>query len=159
MKKIFTGIVALAALVSSGSSWAADEVAKLAEISSPVMINQGDRYVPATAGMALKEGDQLMVLQGGKALVNYATGCEIRLGGNEILRIAATDACSAPAVAAVNAQLAPSATTSPAVVSSTTAAGWTAAQIAAFVAAGGIIVAAVDASSGSDDAPPPPISG
>jgi hypothetical protein len=73
------------------------------------MVNQGDAYVPAERGMQLNPGDQLLVLQGGEAHVNYASGCKVTLAGNELLRIAAQDACSAPAVAAVNAQVSPNA--------------------------------------------------
>ena len=79
----------------------------LSQMQSPVMVNQGDAYVPAEAGMQLNPGDQIIVLQGGQALVNYASGCRVELAGNEMLRVAAEDACSAPALAAVNAQLAP----------------------------------------------------
>lgn len=79
----------------------------LSQVQSPVMVNQGASYVPAESGMQLNPGDQLMVLQGGEALVNYASGCQVTLGGNELLRIAAEDACSAPSVAAVNAQVSP----------------------------------------------------
>jgi len=86
---------------------AGETLATLSNVQSPVMVNQGDAYVAAREGMKLGDGDQLLVMQGGAALVNYATGCELRLGGNEVLRIAATDACSAPSVAAVNAQIAP----------------------------------------------------
>ena len=81
----------------------------LSHVQSPVMVNQGDAYVPAERGMQLNPGDQLLVLQGGEAHVNYASGCKVTLAGNELLRIAAQDACSAPAVAAVNAQVSPNA--------------------------------------------------
>ena len=81
----------------------------LSHVQSPVMVNQGDAYVPAERGMQLNPGDQLLVLQGGEAHVNYASGCQVTLAGNELLRIAAEDACSAPSVAAVNAQVSPQA--------------------------------------------------
>lgn len=106
---IYKALLAAGALAVAGTVSAAETGTVLGQIQSPVMINQGDAYVPAQAGMQLNPGDQIMVLQGGQALVNYASGCRVELGGNEILRIAAEDACSAPAVAAVNAQVSPNA--------------------------------------------------
>jgi hypothetical protein len=100
-------VLAAGMCFAAGSAVAGETLATLSKVQSPVMVNQGDAYVPARDGMKLGNGDQLLVMQGGAALVNYATGCELRLGGNEVLRIAATDACSAPSVAAVNAQIAP----------------------------------------------------
>lgn len=102
-----SAIVAAGIVSAAGSVMAGETLATLSNIQSPVMVNQGDAYVAAREGMTLGDGDQLLVMQGGAALVNYATGCELKLGGNEVLRIAATDACSAPSVAAVNAQVAP----------------------------------------------------
>lgn len=64
------------------------------------MVNQGDAYVAAREGMKLGSGDQLLVMQGGAVVVNYTSGCELTLGSNEMLRVAATDACSSPLVAA-----------------------------------------------------------
>ncbi|MDO8862370.1 hypothetical protein Q6D67_11720 [Haliea sp. E1-2-M8] len=108
MKGYFLPTIAAAGMIlAAGSAMAADSLATISNIQSPVMVNQGDAYVPAREGMTLGNGDQLLVMQGGAALVNYASGCELKLGGNEILRIAATDACSAPSVAATNAQVAP----------------------------------------------------
>lgn len=94
-------------LSAAGPAIAGERLATLSNIQSPVMVNQGDAYVAAREGMKLGNGDQLLVMQGGAALVNYATGCELKLGGNEVLRIAATDACSSPSMAAVNDQVAP----------------------------------------------------
>ena len=155
MKRNYTGMVASVALLVSGSSLAADETARLAEMSSPVMVNQGGTYIPATAGMALRSGDQLMVLQGGEALVNYATGCEVKLGGNEILQIAATDACSSPGIAAVNAQLAPTATSG-----GGSSAAITTAEIIALVGVGSAAAYLVTEfnDDDSDNAELPPIS-
>ena len=100
-------LLAAGVMAAAGSTVAAETGTVLSQMQSPVMINQGDAYVPAEAGMQLNPGDQLIVLQGGQALVNYASGCRVELGGNEVLRVAAEDACSAPAVAAVNAQVSP----------------------------------------------------
>lgn len=112
MKAVLSALAAAGMIAASNFALASDNLATLSNIQSPVMVNQGDAYVPAREGMILGNGDQLLVMQGGAALVNYASGCELKLGGNEVLRIAATDACSAPSVAAVNAQVAPPATSS-----------------------------------------------
>lgn len=82
------------------------EQGTLTSLQSPVMVNQGAEYVEATEGMKLNEGDQLMVLQGGSAAVNFASGCSMVLGGNELLRVT-QDVCNTPASAGINAQVAP----------------------------------------------------
>ncbi len=93
-----------ASLAGVGTVGSAEEgTAVLGAISSPVMINQGERYVPAEEGMQLLPGDQLMAMQGGAAQVQYANGCVHAVQSNEIYRIANEDACAMPADAAVHA--------------------------------------------------------
>ena len=103
MKKIISiAAVVASAVVALSTANAATPVTLLGAVQGSVMVNQGDVYEPALAGKALNAGDQLLVLQGGEALVNYASGCQVTLGGNEVLRIGTEDACSTPAAAAVN---------------------------------------------------------
>ncbi|MBT4521005.1 MAG: hypothetical protein HOC23_13470 [Halieaceae bacterium] len=85
--------------VSSGTM-AADATATLSQMGSPVMVNQGDSYDTATEGMDLKSGDQIMVMEGGSAKVQFANGCEIELNANDVYRITDSSECDEALAAA-----------------------------------------------------------
>lgn len=86
----------------------AEATAVIVDMRAPVMVNQGDSYVPAQPGMRLSVGDQLIAMNGGSAQLNFRSGCEQALGANEVLRIGATGACTSSGGAVpVNAQMAP----------------------------------------------------
>ena len=107
MKGVSVSGVLAAAVLSAGVAVAEDAQTILTSVTSPVLVNQGESYVPAEAGMVLASGDQLVALQGGEAQVSYANGCVHQMAGNEVYRISSEDACAMPADAAVH-QAAPS---------------------------------------------------
>lgn len=85
--------LSIAAALVCASALAADKETLLTGVTAPVMVNQGEAYVEATDGMLLYPGDQLMVMQGGSAQVQYANGCTQSLGSNQISQVATADAC------------------------------------------------------------------
>lgn len=93
----FSGITKLitgAAIVAfSGIASAAENGAVLSRIQGTVLVNQGTTYVTAREGMKLNLGDQLMVMDGGKAVVDYADGCNFKMKDNAVLRITDQSAC------------------------------------------------------------------
>ena len=102
IKKLSTVAVAL---VVSASSFAADKETVLSNVQMPVMINQGSSYVEATESMFLYAGDRVMVLEGGSAQLNYASGCVQSLGSNEVSQIDSTgDTCNTMAAAGTHQQ-------------------------------------------------------
>ena len=70
-------VLAAGICFAAGSAVAEETLATLSKVQSPVMVNQGDAYVPAREGMRLANGDQLLVMQGGAAVVAGAVAYEI----------------------------------------------------------------------------------
>ena len=85
--------LSMAAALACTSALAADKETLLTGVTAPVMVNQGEAYIEATDGMLLYPGDQLMVMQGGSAQVQYANGCTQSLGSNQISQVSTADAC------------------------------------------------------------------
>ncbi|HPB76985.1 MAG TPA: hypothetical protein PLY96_17260, partial [Chromatiaceae bacterium] len=75
----------LIALLSSFSfmslATAAESVpaAKISRVDGNAIASQDARYLPAREGMALKEGDRLMVLENSTAIVTFTDGCQYTL--------------------------------------------------------------------------------
>lgn len=88
-----SSLVAACMILASSNVLAADNKAALSEIKGEVLVNQGESYVSAQEGMLLNAGDQLMVMEGGKARIEYADGCLHKLNGNELLRISEQSTC------------------------------------------------------------------
>ena len=74
---------------------AAEPVGSLSRIEGFAFVSQGAQYVAAREGMALKEGDRLMVMDGGNAIISFVDGCRYTLEDNEVLSLGATSTCAA----------------------------------------------------------------
>ena len=74
---------------------AAEPVGSLSRIEGFAFVSQGAQYVAAKEGMALKEGDRLMVMDGGNAIISFVDGCRYTLQDNEVLSLGATSTCAA----------------------------------------------------------------
>ena len=70
----------------------------LARITGVAVVSQGAQYVKGHEGMQLKEGDRLMVMDGGSAILSFTDGCQYSLADNEVLTIGATSTCASGAV-------------------------------------------------------------
>lgn len=49
--------------------------ATVVEVKGEVLVNQGEKYVPAQQGMRVKNGDRIMVMKGGGARIKYDNSC------------------------------------------------------------------------------------
>jgi hypothetical protein len=134
----------------------AEEPVVLASVSPGVLVNQGDMYMPAEAGMELTTGDQVMVLESGEAQITYADGCQQQLGENQVMQIADVSTC--PQVATTGSTAGLGLATAPAAGSVTgTAMGATFAgassttTILVTAAAAGTVVAVGQAAENDDD--------
>jgi hypothetical protein len=87
----------LSSLGLIGMAVAADQaqVAKLVRIDGAVVASQDAKYVPAREGMTLKEGDRLMVLEGGSAILAFADGCQYELGEMAMVAVQGISTCAA----------------------------------------------------------------
>jgi hypothetical protein len=87
----------LSSLGLIGMAVAADQaqVATLVRIDGAAVASQDANYVPAREGMTLKEGDRLMVLEGGSAILAFADGCQFELGEMAMLAVQGVSTCAA----------------------------------------------------------------
>ena len=135
-EKVFIGASLTVGL--SVASAAAEPIGTLSRIDGVAVVSQGAQYIKGSEGMKLKEGDRLMVLEGGNAIIAFADGCQYTLGDNEVLTIGAVSACATPK-SAVSQSPNAAANLKPAAVQAGAAGG--AAGAGGAAAAGGAAVA------------------
>ena len=92
--KCLVGACLTAALATAS---AADSVGTLSRVEGVAGVSQGAQYVKGTEGMKLKEGDRLMVMDGGNAVVTFADGCQYALSDNELLTVGPVSTCASDA--------------------------------------------------------------
>jgi hypothetical protein len=87
----------LSSLGFIGMAMAADQpqVATVVRIDGAAVASQDAKYVPAREGMTLKQGDRLMVLEGGSAILAFADGCQYELGEMAVLAVQGISTCAA----------------------------------------------------------------
>jgi hypothetical protein len=73
---------------------AAPPAAVVSKIEGNAVASQGERYVTVHDGMRLVEGDRLMVLEGGQAVVTFNDGCRLDLPEMAILSVQAGSICA-----------------------------------------------------------------
>jgi hypothetical protein len=71
------------------------QVATVVRIDGAAVASQDAKYVPAREGMILKQGDRLMVLEGGSAILAFADGCQYELGEMAVLAVQGISTCAA----------------------------------------------------------------
>ena len=162
---------------------AAPPAAVVSKIVGNAVATQGERYVTVHDGMRLVEGDRLMVLEGGQAVVTFNDGCRLDLPEMAILSVQADSTCalesggdyqldaksgvaSGKSSKAQLAAIGPNAVATgsstagpPALLGGTTMFGPTVPTIAlavgALAVAGGVTAAAVNSSKSNDNSTPP----
>lgn len=94
------GLAMLSGFGGVGLAVAADQspVATVVRVDGTAVVSQDARYVPARQGMNLKEGDRLMVLEGGSAILTFADGCQYELGQMAMLAVQGISTCAANGV-------------------------------------------------------------
>jgi len=93
-----TSLLAASLTLALNVATAAESVGTLSRIEGFAVVSQGAQYVAAREGMALKEGDRLMVLDGGNAIVSFTDGCRYTLADDEVLTIGAASTCASDTV-------------------------------------------------------------
>ena len=112
MEKTKFSQLALAAAALSASFvavGAAQPVASFARIEGVAVVSKGSQYIKAQEGTALMEGDRLMVMEGGKAIISFKDGCQHELTDNEILTIGGKSTCASEGAGSYKIQPAQSA--------------------------------------------------
>ena len=68
-------------------------IARISSVNGQVLVNQGHGFRPARSGLLLREGDRLISMHGGQALISYAAGCAKPLDAGSLLTINGAKAC------------------------------------------------------------------
>jgi hypothetical protein len=156
-KSILAGMVAgLAISATAGAAVATDPVGKIARVTGTAVVSQGAQYVVATEGMAIREGDRLMAMEGGAITLQFADGCQLAVNDNEILTVGTADSCKSNSgqvmrPAALSGPVPPEPPPPMGMVGSTP--GWVIPVVGAAVIGGAILIANND--DGDNDGPQP----
>lgn len=82
------------ALLFTGSALAASSVATINVTNGSVLVNQGKQFVTAQPSQVLAVGDRVMVMEGGKATINYADGCVQTLNSGSLAVVPQQSVCA-----------------------------------------------------------------
>jgi hypothetical protein len=93
--RLFFGACLTAAFATAG---AAESAATLVQTDGMAIVSDGAQYVAAHEGMRLSEGDRLMVMEGGSAVIRFADGCQYTLADDEFFTIGSESACASTTV-------------------------------------------------------------
>jgi len=96
-----TGLATLLIGAGIGAQAQQGPIASLAQLEGKVLVNQGEKTVPAQAGMPLHSNDRVLTLDGSTVLVVYEDGCGLPLEENSQLTLMSADECT-QGVAAVS---------------------------------------------------------
>lgn len=91
-------VVGACLMVVLATASASESVGTLVRVDGFAAVSQGAQYVKGYEGMRLREGERLMVMEGGSAVITYADGCQYTLKDNELLTIGPTSACTSNGV-------------------------------------------------------------
>jgi len=103
--RIVSAAVAAALVAVSGQTAATQPVATLSRVTGVALVNLDADYVTATQGMALREGDRLLAMEGSTVVIKFGDGCVYELPSNSILTIGGPDSCTTGSLA--DAQIGP----------------------------------------------------
>ena len=93
-KSLTTGLLAVCATLSLSVASAAEPLGTLARIEGSTLINQGEQYVKAREGMAVKEGDRLIATEGSSAVIKFNDGCQFTLTDAQVLTLGPKSTCA-----------------------------------------------------------------
>jgi hypothetical protein len=94
IKLIALACAASLAAVSGVAMAQTKPYAKVETLNGTVTVSANSQSVPATSGMALTEGSQVMVGGAGTAKITFSNGCTVTLNANDSLRVTESE-CSA----------------------------------------------------------------
>lgn len=97
MRRVISTVICtiFALVVNPGTAEPTPPVGKLVRVEGVVVVNQGAQYVKAQEGMPLADGDRLMTMEGGTAILQFADGCRYTMGSAELLTVGSLSTCAA----------------------------------------------------------------
>ena len=93
----FTRLTLAAAALAVSPLWAAEAppaAATVSGIEGTALVNQGEEFVTVADAQALQPGDQLMVMEGGKATLTFGDGCVVPVEAGSIVTVPAQSTCA-----------------------------------------------------------------
>ena len=97
--KVYRVLLATALALGMVGVAQANPVAIVYKMHGKVMVNQGQKFIPAKAGMPLSVGDRILVMAGSDASIEYGNGCTLSMVPNSSLTVT-PDCKNAQALAA-----------------------------------------------------------
>ncbi|KFN45089.1 hypothetical protein [Arenimonas oryziterrae] len=91
MNRRFVALI-LASLMAGTA--AAETVATASSVNGSVMVNQGDKFLPLSAGQPLSPGDRIMVADKSSAIVTYNDGCPLSISAETMVTLPSTSTCA-----------------------------------------------------------------
>lgn len=88
-------LLAVAGTLGLSVASAAASIGSVARVQGSALINQGERYVPATEGMPVQERDRMIATEGSTAVIKFNDGCQYTLTDNQVLTVGAASTCAA----------------------------------------------------------------
>ena len=85
--KVYRILLATALALGMVGVAQANPVAIVYKMHGKVMVNQGQKFIPAKAGMPLSVGDRILVMAGSDASIEYGNGCTLSLAPNSSLTV------------------------------------------------------------------------
>jgi hypothetical protein len=151
--KVILGACLTATLSVSNAE---DSIGTVSQVTGVAVVSEGAQYVKAHEGLQLQEGDRIMVLEGGSAVISFTDGCQYKLADNEVLTIGLKSTCASDAAGSYKIEPysavsqnpnAAAASMQPAAIGGTSAYGANLGWVP--VAAGGVVLIGAVASSNS----------
>jgi hypothetical protein len=100
MKSRAIALISAMALGVGVSAAQADtaSVATLTQVNGKVMVNKGQGFTTAKAGMSLSNNDRIITLDDSSAAIAFADGCVNSMKSNSVLAVSKTVGCNAQAM-------------------------------------------------------------
>ena len=97
--KVYHVLLATALALGMVGVAQANPVAIVYKMHGKVMVNQGQKFIAAKAGMPLSVGDRILVMAGSDASIEYGNGCTLSMVPNSSITVT-PDCKNAQALAA-----------------------------------------------------------
>jgi len=93
MKSTLSKMIVAAGVLASTGAQAANSVASLQMFQGKVLVNHGQGFSDAVVNTGLNVGDQIMVGNGGSALISF-DGCTVNLAKATVFKVGKTAPCA-----------------------------------------------------------------
>lgn len=79
---------------SASAAYADDNVATVVDLKGDVKVNQGTEFLESSIGQRLKEGDRILVMEGGDAWIRFDDGCRQEIKAGSLVTVSDKSTCA-----------------------------------------------------------------